>query len=172
MVKTKKAISDIVSTVLIIMLAVVAVGIIGAFVVPMIRDSLAFSGAEVDLRIMEAVYDESQKSVFLAVSRGSDEYNLSKVLFILSGSGKNSESFEVKDTLMSIGTIKTYQLQGIESPLDIASVTPFISINGKEKKLDSSSEVEIVSRIWTSRSTAISNVPKGAAPLPNFGSLR
>jgi hypothetical protein len=168
MVKTKKAISDIVSTVLIIMLAVVAVGIIGIFLIPLIRDSLAFSGAEVDLIIMEAVYDESQNSVFLAVSRGSDDYNLSKILFILSGSGKNSESFEVKDNLIAPGIIKTYRLQGIESSLDIASVTPFISIRGREKKLGISSEVQIESRTWASQGTNVGSSIPESPKLPPF----
>jgi FlaG/FlaF family flagellin (archaellin) len=166
MVNSKKAISDIVSTVLIIMLAVVAVGIIGIFLIPLIRDSLAFSGAEVDLIIMEAVYDESKNSVFLAVSRGSDDYNLSKILFILSGSGKNSESFEVKNNLISSGTIKTYQLEGIESSLDIASITPFISIKGREKKLSISSEVQIVPRTWASQGTIVSSLPPSPTKPP------
>jgi hypothetical protein len=78
--KTKKAISDIVSTVLIIMIAVAAVGIIGAIVVPMVRNSL--QGGTACLAALSDVSIETQGTCITKDARGictttGFEYNAS-----------------------------------------------------------------------------------------------
>ena len=170
MIKPKKAISDIVSTVLIIMVAVAAVGIIGVIVVPMVRNSLTFSDVEVELTITEAVYDEAQNAVFLVVSRGSDDYNLSGISVIISG--ENSIEFQIEGALIDINSARTYKFKGVSFPARIASVNPAVTINGKEKKLGISSEVELIARTWSGPAYELhSSELQPNDPTPHVGSV-
>ena len=85
----KKAISDIVSTVLIIMIAVAAVGIIGAIIVPMVRNSLQAGTVclevtrDLEIAATDSCYTlgntTSNTTVKVAVRRGTGNYNLAEL---------------------------------------------------------------------------------------------
>jgi hypothetical protein len=85
MTKTKKGVSDIVITVSMILVAIVAVGVISAFVVPMIRTQLGKSTSCIALRehfkvrtdLAATCYDSKvNNQVKLSIQRGSEKEDL------------------------------------------------------------------------------------------------
>ena len=98
MFKDKKAISDVVATVLIILITVAAVAIIWTAIMPMIRDKLPTSGgctdAQTDLQIIsnEGRTCVNSTGVNVQYGRGVKDYELENVQVIISKDGSSVET--------------------------------------------------------------------------------
>ncbi len=156
--KTKKAISDIVSTVLIIMIAVAAVGIIGAIVVPMVRNSL--QGGTACLNALSDVSIETQGTCFnqnisvcedgtnscsnisVQVRKGSDaSVILDKLIIQVMDSEGNSEPTEIGATdvgLLSLGGVRTFKIGGISNNAKSITLAPVVKMGNSAKQCDAS----------------------------------
>jgi hypothetical protein len=144
---SKRAISDIVSTVLIIMIAVVAVGIIGAVIVPMIRDNLgggtlcnqAIGDLYIDTGSGFSCVDLEKGLVVLHVAKGSEEieYAGAKVSVISEG---NSYSYRINSSFPTIRKtfyLNVSDLEGVES----VEMYPIVLVGQRERVCGMSSTV-------------------------------
>ncbi len=160
----KKAISDIVSTVLIIMIAVAAVGIIGAIVVPMVRDSL--QGGTGCLNALNDVSVETDGTCFsignescegsncsnisVQVRKGSDAtVVLEKLLIQVMDSSGNSEPEEINSTevaKLTNGGVRTFLIENVSNNAVSITLAPVIKVGNKAVPCDAASgQVTLVS---------------------------
>ncbi len=145
----KKAISDIVSTVLIIMIAVAAVGVIGAFVVPMIRDNLgtgtACTTATSDLYIDSSsgfsCMDLTKGILPVQITKGSGQitYAGAKVAVISAG---NSYMFNINSTFPNSKETFYLNLGNLKS-VDSIDLSPIVRIGSSNKVCSKSSSVQL-----------------------------
>ncbi len=161
--KTKKAISDIVSTVLIIMIAVAAVGIIGAIVVPMVRNSL--QGGTACLNALSDVSIETQGTCFkqndsectetttscsnisVQVRKGADaSVNLEKFVVQVMDSTGNSKAHEITfdDETMSLGQVKTFLIENVSNDARSITLAPVVKLGNSAKQCDASTSQVIL----------------------------
>jgi Tfp pilus assembly major pilin PilA len=154
--KTKKAISDIVSTVLIIMIAVAAVGIIGAIVVPMVRNSL--QGGTACLAALSDVSIETQgtclnkstdgaanSTIFVRVNKGSDASVVldSLVIQVIDKDG-NSNKHIIPNVSLSLGQIKVFNITNVSNDANAITLAPTVRLGNTAKQCDPSSQVVLV----------------------------
>jgi FlaG/FlaF family flagellin (archaellin) len=102
MVNSKKGVSAIVATVLIIMISVAAVAILWQFIIPTVKESLEESTSEkVQLSIETSggytTWDEVQKIARVQIKRGNDNANLTGLdfNFVKQGNSKKNQTTEV-----------------------------------------------------------------------------
>lgn len=150
----KKAVSDIVATVLIIMITVAAVGIIGAIVVPMVKNSMTASNfcsaALSDLYIDEvsgfSCLDSEKNVLVIKVNKGSAEipYKGIRTSVTIEGntySDFRESSFSNPSEVFYWNVSELSELGKIET-LDIY---PVILIGKKPKECDRSSSIKVSS---------------------------
>ena len=150
MINQKKAVSEIVSTVLIIMIAVAAVGIIAAIVVPMVRDNL--QGGTACLNAMNDVSIATQAgltcyknntdgnyTVNVQVRKGSDQtIELSGLRLIVEDTEGSSVSHIFNDTeneIPSIGETKMLQHNVTAQPRFV-SIAPIVRVGNSDVSCD------------------------------------
>ncbi len=154
--KGKKAISEIVSTVLIIMIAVAAVGIIGAIVVPMVRNSL--QGGTACLNALSDVSIETQgtcinksdrsgnssltnTSLRVQVRKGSDaSVELDKLVIQVMDKSGNSNPREILSVNMSLGQIRVFSVFNVSNAADAITLAPVVKIGNSIKQCDASTQ--------------------------------
>jgi FlaG/FlaF family flagellin (archaellin) len=158
----KKAISDIVSTVLIIMIAVAAVGIIGAIVVPMVRDSLqggtgclnALNDVSVEVDgtclSLSNCTDGNCSNISVQVRKGSDAtVVLEKLLIQVMDSSGNSEPEEINSTevaKLTNGGVRTFLIENVNNNAVSITLAPVIKVGNKAVPCDAASgQVTLVS---------------------------
>lgn len=150
--KTKKAISDIVSTVLIIMIAVAAVGIIGAIVVPMVRNSLQGGTAclnalsDVSIELQGTCINGNDNSIKVQVRKGSDaSVSLDSFIVQIIDTAGDSEPRTIENVTMSLGQIKTYTLEDVSVDAESITLAPVVKVGSSTKQCDSAtSKVKLV----------------------------
>lgn len=157
--KTKKAISDIVSTVLIIMIAVAAVGIIGAVVVPMVRNSLqggtaclnALSDVTVETEGTCVTYNNSAvddtTNISLMIRKGTDaSVDLESVVVQLIDSDGNSRPKTVTvDENLTLGGTWTYKIVNVTNDVKRITIAPVVKVGNSVKQCDAStSQIALV----------------------------
>ena len=155
MINQKKAVSEIVSTVLIIMIAVAAVGIIGAIVVPMVRDNLeggtACMNALSDIQIMTegtcySLGNESANeisNITLQVRKGSDEgVDLAALIVHVTDSIGDSIP-HTEEINMSLGQTRVFTIQNVSHNATHVSVSPVVRVGNSEKQCDSAGQVRL-----------------------------
>lgn len=151
--KTKKAISDIVSTVLIIMIAVAAVGIIGAVVVPMVRNSLQ-SGttclnalSDVSIENERTCFSQNEtvcidggtscSSISVQVRKGTDvSVELTSIVVQVMDSSGNSEPYIQNTTGHSLGGVRTYLLENVANDAVSITLAPVVKQGSSLKTCD------------------------------------
>ena len=121
--KSKKAISGVVVTILIVLLAIVAVTILWYALKPTIEKSAGEIGEKqsclyLDLTIQEAKYESG--SMTIKVHRDVGEASLQELKFLIDGEAKDASPDETIDEL---GT-KTYTISVTEKPskIEVAGV--------------------------------------------------
>lgn len=138
MKNNKKGISEIVSTVLIVMIAIAAVGVIAGIVVPMVRDSFtsgqACFKAVADITLESDMTCKTGTTLKLAINKGSDStiepYKVQVWLY------KNDGTRDTRS--QSISGIKEnekryYDISEVESNYTHVQITPIIKIGEKER---------------------------------------
>jgi hypothetical protein len=146
--KSKKAISDIVSTVLIIMIAVAAVGIIGAIVVPMVRNSLqggtACLGALSDVSIETQgtcinKTNVSNVTIKVQVRKGSDAtVNLDSIIIQVMDTEGSSTPRTIGNLSMSLGQVKVFSIDMVSNKSDSITLAPVVRMGNSLKQCDAS----------------------------------
>ena len=135
-VKSKKGISAVVATVLIILITVAAVSIVWAVVIPMIKNNISASGTgegvSIDTSEGYTVYDSNTKIACVQVKRESGEGIIgAQIIFDFDG---NSETVIINSTdLPEVNQRKTYcyNLSAFGKPTSI-KIAPVSIINGKQ----------------------------------------
>jgi len=160
----KKAISEIVSTVLIISVTVVAVGIVMAWVVPMIRNSLdsgqACLAAQSDVSIpasgsncVKNVIDEANSSnstgtVYVTVKKESNAEVILKgvqVLVSVNGSSYSNIVNDSNSTLPGLNEERTFEFTDARYiSAEKVSIAPIVMIGKTSKTCKESQEVTLV----------------------------
>ncbi len=100
--KNKKGLSDVITNVLIILLVIIAVGIIAAFVFPLLRGSVEKAGESqqcigIDLSATKCIYTTNGDRVNVTVSRGAGSYNVGSAVVIFSKGDGTTESESIED---------------------------------------------------------------------------
>ena len=108
--KRKKALSGIVITVLLVLIAVAAVGLIASFVIPMVKDELETGKSCFDLREYFKLVDSpfscyNPANTSLKIERSNEEINIKGFVASIS-SGGESKRFDVIPIANSGGKIK------------------------------------------------------------------
>jgi len=141
----KRGISEIVATVLIIAIAVVAAGIIMVWVVPMVRNNLGSNDcSNVNVFIVSAegytCTDLAKNRTIVMIRRGDDILNLSKVKIILTkeGNSYSAESF-APSALQTI----TVAINNTNFVPDKIEISPIVKSGKSEKVCSVSSSVSV-----------------------------
>jgi len=116
----KKAISDVIATVLLISLSVAAVGIVSYFIMPMIKEDTNLSPIVscIDLKssspltIQDACFNQQTNDIELKITRMAKELEITKLSFSIT-SNTNAKSFICKSDcknckIIESGRVKTY----------------------------------------------------------------
>lgn len=146
--KKKKGISEIVSTVLIVMIAIGAIAIIAAFVYPMIRDNL--TSGQACLKALQDVSLDSDttcinksnnnninSTIYLGVQKGSDaSINLVKLQTLLYKEDGTRRSKEINVSEIGLNERKIFNVsynQTAEGNYVAVTIAPILKIGNKEK---------------------------------------
>ncbi|MBP7708340.1 type IV pilin N-terminal domain-containing protein [Candidatus Pacearchaeota archaeon] len=170
----KKGISSVISVVLIIFVTIILIGLLAAFVFPLVRDSIVFSGLASSMDITEAVYDSSisSPSLFISLKRNSEEVNLSGLKFVVAIQG-NSVPYEIRSNLPGIGEERAYQLTDISSKPDYVEVYAIARKGNLEKILPLSDKQDVTVGQWGVGANAVDgelpplfiSLPSGSSPI-------
>jgi hypothetical protein len=170
MFKTKKSQTEVIVTVLLVLIGIIAVGLVSAWIVNMVKNNLqgteCFNTADqikVDLGDY-TYFSDAQNATYVSVSRGSNDFNLTGFIITVSGSG-DSQSYTIKDgaavsttikmysasdtklKVPGISGIKTYNLTYDPSEVKTVKIVPIILVGTKEKFCEQgTSETEIPTR--------------------------
>ena len=93
MLNDKRAVSAIVATVLLVLIAVAAVGIIWGAIIPMINKAMEMGQACMNARLTintdsgYTCWNASNKGILVMVARGSEDFQLSGIDLVVSGGG-------------------------------------------------------------------------------------
>lgn len=149
--KNKKGVSEIVSTVLIVMIAVAAVGILGALVVPMIKDSL--TGGQACFKALTDVSINQERTCYVknatgdgynvsvAIQKGSDQtVDLQRVDVLITLKDGNTNKTE-KTGSLTLNSITMHTVTNLaQEPKEVA-IAPVLKVGNKAKVCDISSRV-------------------------------
>jgi flagellin-like protein len=134
----KRGVSEIVATVLIIVIVVAAVGILWTVVSPMIKNNLnQISCSDIKLTINLdkelTCSDISKNRTIIMVKRGSDNFNITalKVFLIENGTSHNAQIKSPEPSQILTATISDTKFV-----VDEVKITPIINYNGKQKTCD------------------------------------
>lgn len=164
----KRAMSSVITTVLIVFLSIALIGILAAFVFPLVKNSISFSGLSSSLDIKEAVYDSMGKSLYLSLARGNDEINLTGLVFKVYVAG-NTVSYVIRDNLPGFNEEKSFQLTEIDVQPDSVAVSPIAKKGNTEKILSIADKSDVVEGKWAVGAQQVdSEVPLSPAPVPEI----
>ncbi|MBS3072761.1 DUF4215 domain-containing protein, partial [Candidatus Pacearchaeota archaeon] len=134
---SKRGVSGVITTVLLILIVLAAVGILWAVVSSFLKastSSLSFTENLIGLDIIgqSAVYYENDDTISFKINRNSFSGNLSGLRVVVEGEDGNSESY---DLLVFLDTLETktfyFSLGGLVNNPQKISVLPLFSKNGK-----------------------------------------
>lgn len=136
---SKRGVSAVVATVLIIMITVAAIGIIWVAIVPMIKDNLSGSivcnDADLSIEILNGYtcYDSVNNIVAVQVVKGTNEVNVSGLKFLISSLG-SSISYST-DFVFERGESKIFYINtSILTSVDQIFIVPILTDGAKEKE--------------------------------------
>ena len=157
----KRGVSELVATVLIVLVTIAAVGLIAGAIVPMIKDNFAAGQkcqlAQISVNKDYSCYDSSSNGIKLVVSRGSGEVEISGIqIKIISKDGSSKA-----ESILSVGLYSflsgpvvipgknsdssfTIDLNKLNiSNADKVAVIPMVKIGNKDKTCEISAETKI-----------------------------
>lgn len=141
----KKGISHLVSTVLFVMIIVLAVGIIAIAVIPMIRDNLSnsiecqFNDVHFETSKGYTCYDSVHDLVAIQIAKGIENVNVSGLKFLISSSG-SSFSYNIKFNFENDYTPIFYLNTSILASVDKLAFAPILT---EGKSLKECSKIEL-----------------------------
>lgn len=131
MIINKKGVSDVVITVSLILLSIVAVGVISSFVVPMIKKQLAKSAACIDLRMHYKVVVESSgtctnsTTTKLVISRGTEKGESKGFLVSIYTTTGTATPYKETSNIPTMGGANSYIYNvGPAEKISIATILP------------------------------------------------
>jgi hypothetical protein len=147
-IKNKSGISEVIATVLLVMLSIITVFIIGTLLFNLVQDNLYFGNLDLSVHIDPDLptpcYNSTEGKLVVAVSRyGDNTLNVSGIRVIAYMPDGNSISVVSKVPLENLQVLPYYLLGLSTKPLS-ASVAPIVSVKGKEKELDVSDREPVV----------------------------
>jgi hypothetical protein len=106
MIKTKKGVSPVIATILLVVVSIAAIAIIAGIIIPFVRDSLDDSKKCFEIRDYVTIdsgsaytcyqNDSGDYFINISVKRGVKETNIEGFMIAISGGG-SSETFEIKN---------------------------------------------------------------------------
>lgn len=162
----KRGVGDVVATVLIVVIIVLAVGLVGFFVFNFINDkSVDLSDLNLNIKSAEAFYNnqqmvsnilnanESKETVYVSVERGSDEANLTGLKFVFTIKG-NSQSC-LRTTVPGLLETSVYAFKSsiFSVKPEKVEVVPIVTIGKTEKIAKTGFNVRIseTQKVFTER---------------------
>jgi hypothetical protein len=143
---SKRGISAIVATVLIILITVAAITIVWSFVIPMISENLVFAELEGRVDILTAsgytFYDAAREVASVQVKRDSEEGSMSRVNVVFSFGGESISSSVVAPEPGST-RVYNFDLSEYGVPTEV-SVVPIFLVGEMEKVGDATSSAVVV----------------------------
>lgn len=136
--KDKKGISDVIATILIVMITVLAIGIIWVTILPMIRENLAVSDVceNAGISIISSqgyTCYQSNNITMVQVSKANTNVNVTGLTFSISSLG-NSYDYDNQKVAYSTLDYNVYYLNTSEfSEIEKVSVVPVIKFGDSEK---------------------------------------
>jgi flagellin-like protein len=177
----KRGVSEIVTTVLIIMISVVAVGILWTTISPMIREALKSDFSNLDLHIGEdyTFYSPAAETMYVQVKRGVgslSDFNLSSIKIYIGWNGEDRVG--TRTNVPGVGGSIVYAFNGLPNKPTSVKIAPVVTVNGKQKigkvtdEMSTIVESDDISGILDLESGfgSFDAVPPEPAPLPG-GSL-
>ena len=169
-INMKRSQTNIIVTILLILIAIGAVALVGSFVYKFMRENAKFDNAKVDLSIDvskgKPCYNPSLSLLMLSVKRGTDTSNLTGIRFIATVNGKT----EI--------TLMTNKINGFESlqyaiPVsakpDSIEIAPLISIDGKEKLLAVIDKSDLINSTVCVITANTKMIPPPVVPIGDHG---
>src|SRR3989338_1293169 len=144
----KKGLSTVVTTLLIILLSLVSIGIIWVVVKNLIGDAtseISFDTFSLNLGISNAYIDNTTSQVYVAVRRSAGAGNLSGIYFIFhNGTSSTSvkRNIALKELEEQTFTFTSEEIGGIDN-VELVSVSPISSSSGKETILGITDTAEL-----------------------------
>jgi len=137
--RNKRGLSDVVVTVLIILLIVAAIAIIWAAVIPMIRTNI--EGSEkcisadvfIDSSSGYTCTDLSKNTTAVMVTRGGSNIEIREIMIIFNLEGN---SYQRKVNAPAPGNSITYYFINMDFKPDLIRVAPIVKIGGRERQCD------------------------------------
>lgn len=149
----KKGLSDIVTAILIILLVLVAIGIIWAFLRPVISEGAGQVEGIADvystiltIESQSAQLDETTQTVSFVVSRGSGTGSIAGITSIIEDGSGNTKSFRNETVLGSLDSRRIYVhygSSGLGKPVSVAVVPMFGTSSGQERLGSESNKVSV-----------------------------
>ena len=100
--KTKKSQAELITTVLLILIAIAAVVLVSAFVINMVKSNLVGTdcfktAGQIEINVEDGYtyYDSTNKAVFISVARGEADINITGLIVSI-GTGQTSVSYTLK----------------------------------------------------------------------------
>jgi len=143
--KSKKAISDILTIVLVIVIAVAFIFIVSYFLISLVR-GISINVEPGTFYIRNSCYDTSSNEISVYIGRRTDDSELNfsgmRILFDVEGT---TEEIVFKDRVPSKGDVVGYVVIGVEEKPSRIQVSPLVERNDRIRRgsiTDSSYDVE------------------------------
>lgn len=148
-IKNKRGVSEVVSTVLIILVGILVVSIVGIWILNMVRDNTAIENLNLNLYIDstqgQPCYNSALGKLVVGVTRsGGENANITGIKMVATMS--NGKSISVVNKI-AMGNLETYRYSifGLSSKPQYVKVAPIVRLsNGREKEVDLSRSEAVV----------------------------
>jgi len=150
--KNKKGVSDVVNSVLLVILTILIIGVVGIFVFTFLSDnSISLSDMNLNIQKVEAFHNnqlvksqvytagsegsimEYRETMYVSVDRGSDLANLSGLKFVFSIDGNSYACLRKSVPNVLESHIYSFKSSIFNKKPDKIEVIPLAIINGKER---------------------------------------
>src|SRR3989344_2757831 len=146
--KRKRGLSAVVTTLMVILLSIVAIGIVWVVVKNLVGDAaseISFDKFSLNLDISDAYVDTDENEVGVAVRRSAGSGNLSGIYFIFHNGTSSSSvkrNIALKELEEQTFTFTSEEIGGIDN-VELVSVSPISSSSGKETILGITDTAEL-----------------------------
>jgi len=149
----KKAQSNIIVTVLLVLIGLVAVSLLSVWIINFVRENTAFDNASLELFIepsgtyttADYLYNgisAGESMVFVKVRRGAGNVELSGIKFIFYKPNGRIDSY-TSQTIIGELESRTYYLSNNYKNYVKVEIAPIVKVNGKEKTLAVTSSIDL-----------------------------
>ncbi len=153
---SKRGLSDLIGTVLIIVIVIAALIPISFFLINFVRDkTVSLSDLDLSLKNIEAYHNneplpsnilnsqESMETVYVSLERGSDKTNLTGLKFVFTVGGNSHSCIRQSVPQVSETSIYAFKSDIFNNELDSIVVVPIITIGNSERSVGSGYSAKI-----------------------------